>query len=568
MWTPDRYPRGRRFGLPRVAVFSFAVSLAALLPSLLLAAPRPQPSPADTAPASAAERRALRQTIEQSYEVLPISDGVLLRPKAPRAGVKSIEIKGSDIAINGATLPTRAVRDWLGDSAEPLLRLQRLKPADRLQLLGIDRPQAKLDTLKGLPAKPSGDALPGKPGGEKAERLETPEAPEAPEPPEAAETGDKPEPPAEAAEAESSDSGNHYTGDRMNIGGGVTVAKGERAEQVVAIGGPAHVEGEVDQGVVSVGGSVYIDGKVGGDVVSVGGGVWLKPNAVIDGDVTSVGGTIHREAGAQIHGNTSEVGLFPWLERWDSDGHGRHWRNSWKGDWGPFAWFGGFGDFLGSLTWFILTCLLVCLVILVARQPLERAYRQLTAQPWLSAGVGVLSALAFWPLFIIVTVLLVITIVGCLLIALYPFFFLFLALWLLLGYATVALRIGRLFEERFQINFGGPYLAAIMGVFLIQVTAILGSLFSWMGGPGHFLAAMLGFFGFLVKLAALMVGFGAVVLARFGTAPGYWPRRGAPGIPVVPAVPPESTVNPAPGELPLTHSEPPLYGEENPPKVD
>ena len=40
---------------------------------------------------------------------------------------------------------------------------------------------------------------------------------------------------------------------------------------------------------------------------------------------------------------------------------------------------------------------------------------------------------------------------------------------------------------------------------------------------------------------AFLYGFGAVILARFGLEPGYWPRRGAP----VPPPPP-----PPPGPLP------------------
>jgi regulator of PEP synthase PpsR (kinase-PPPase family) len=71
--------------------------------------------------------------------------------------------------------------------------------------------------------------------------------------------------------------------------------------------------------------------------------------------------------------------------------------------------------------------------------------------------VGLASAIFFWPLFFVVTILLAITIVGCVLFLLYPFLFLYLGLLVLLGYTAVAYRVGRLLEGRFDRRPGSPY---------------------------------------------------------------------------------------------------------------
>ena len=148
----------------------------------------------------------------------------------------------------------------------------------------------------------------------------------------------------------------------------------------------------------------------------------------------------------------------------------------------------------------------------------------------------------------VVTILLAITIVGCALFLLYPFLFLYLILLLILGYATVAYRLGRWVEGRFNRNFGSPNVTALVGVGLIQIWSVLGSLFDIPPYLGPF-AVMFGIVGFLAQAAAWIVGFGAVILARFGTSPGYWPRQGAP----VPPPPPPYAQPAAPADgLPLT----------------
>ncbi len=495
---------GRRFLQVAFVALGLGLSVAT---GLAVAAPQ-SPTP----PASAEERSSLRQALESRYEVLPVRDGIALKPRQPRAGIRTIEVTADGVAVNGERVSARTLRDWLGADADSILRLQGLSSAEQRQIFGLEGSAAPATT----PAAP--ETTPEATTGET----------EVSEEPAQAETSVTAEPAERFVDR-------HGAGSRVNVGGSVTVEKDEVAQDAVAVGGSVTVEGEVEGDVSAVGGAARINGKVGGEVVSVGNSVFLGPHAEVDGDVTSVGGRIHREPGAKIHGGTHEVGILPF-------GRGLHFRHDWD-DW-PF--WGGMSEVMGSVMHMVLLVLLVCLMLLVARVPLERVDRQLVTQPWKSAAVGLAGVVFFWPLVAAVTILLAITIIGCALFLLYPFLFLYLGLLALLGYAAVAYRLGRIIEARFNRRFGSPYVVAIVGVLAIQVWSVLGNMLDALPGPFGFLVGM---FGFLVQAVAWIVGIGAIILARFGLAPGYWPQRGAPA--PVPPAPEDRLVEP----LPLSEAE-------------
>jgi hypothetical protein len=517
MFTPSEgktYP-GRRF--LQVAVLFLGLGLTAAVSAM--AAPQSPTAP----PASAEERASLRQTLESRYEVLPVRDGIALKPRQPRAGIRTIEVTADGVAVNGEKVSARTLRDWLGADADSILRLQGLGSAEQRQIFGLEGGSAPA-------APPIPEATPAETtaGGETTGETEVSEEPAQAETPE----------PAGPAEPSGE---RHSSGSRVNVGGSVTVDKDETVEEAVAIGGSATVEGDVDGDVTAIGGSAHINGRVGGEVVAVGNSVYLGPHAEVSGDVTSVGGRIRREPGAKIHGTTHEVGILPF---------GRH--VHFGRDWDAWPFWGGVSNVMGSLMCTVVMALLVCLVLLFARVPLERVDRQLVTQPWKSAAVGLAGVVFFWPMLAAVTVLLAITVIGCALFLLYPFLFLYLGLLALLGYAAVAYRLGRIIEARFNRTFGSPYVAAIVGVLLIQVWSVLGNILDLLPGPFGFLV---GLFGFLVIAVAWIVGIGAVILARFGLAPGYWPQRGT--LATVPPAP----VPPAPYDrpfepLPLSQVEP------------
>ncbi|HEY4564527.1 MAG TPA: polymer-forming cytoskeletal protein [Thermoanaerobaculia bacterium] len=521
----------KRFSGKR-AVRALALLLVLGPGAALHAAPAPQSS--DRPPATAQERGDLRRTIEARYQVLPVSGGVLLNARQVKAGVRTIEVKGSQIDVNGEAVTARTLRDWLGADADPVLRLLGMTAADQRQLFGLNAegasPQPAAAPGASTQEPPTSDTDVTETSPEASERPETPEQPEAPEPPDT----------SKHRESRSS-------GSRVNVGGSVQIDKDEMADEAVAVGGSVDVQGQVTDQVTAIGGPVRVEGKVGGEVLSVGSSVYLGPHAVVEGDVTSIGGGVHKEPGAVIHGAIHEVGVLPFIGRqrfhrgpiWI----GRHW-----GRWG------GVSDLMGNLMGLMLTVLLSWLVVLVARRPLERVDRMLTMQPWQSAAVGLASGVFSLPIFFLVTVLLLISIVGCVLFLLYPFLFLYLGLLLLLAYTAVAYRLGRLLEDRFNRPVGSPYAATLIGVVALQSWGVLGSLFDVLPWPFGVISFMFSLFGMLLFVAAMVVGFGAVVLSRFGLEPGYWPRRGAPPAPPTPPSPPGDEALPL--SDPFTNSSP------------
>jgi hypothetical protein len=236
-----------------------------------------------------------------------------------------------------------------------------------------------------------------------------------------------------------------------------------------------------------------------------------------------------------------EIGMFPFV--WGDWGDG--WHGHWDWDWdSPWWWFGGVSGTIGSVMGVLLAMGLVCLVLFIAPRPVERVDRQLVAQPWACLGAGLAAGLGFLPALALLTLL-----TCCLLILVYPFLFLVVGWFVLLGYATVARRLGWYLSHRFGWNLSNPYLAALIGVLVLEIWSIIGHLLALPGLVPF--AWMFEAFDFAVGLAALLVGTGAVVLARFGAAPGYWDRGGVPPAPPVPQ--PAEPGQPA-GDLPLSAS--------------
>jgi cytoskeletal protein CcmA (bactofilin family) len=489
MWNPSDFPLQRTLRAG-VAVLALALSGPALAQE-----PAP-PATGATAPQN------LRQLIEKSYEVLPLHNGVVLRPRQERLGVRTIEVSGDTIAVNGERVTEGVLRAWLAADADPVLRLHRLPPRERQALFGLQaggNGELPAEAPAEVPAETAETEIPAE--GETPPEAPDAEAPDAPPTPESEETPETPEEPDFPSSA---------SGSQVNVFGDITIDKDELAEEAVAILGKVRVEGEVSRDVTAVGGSVTINGRVGGNVTAVGGNVRLGPQAVVDGDVSSVGGTIVRSEGSRIHGKTSEVGTD---RDWDDEDV-----NFTFHPWSPFL--GNTMDLFWQLAGVGILALLVFLCLLVARGPLERVERHVENEPWVAGLVGFAAQLVFIPLLVTVTILLVITIVGCALIALYPFLFIALGLAALLGYAAVAHRLGRFLETRFGRRFGSPYAVALVGVMAIEVWSLLGRVIGLGGGPLDFLAFTVLAFGFVVQYVAWTIGFGAVLLARFGSARG------------------------------------------------
>jgi uncharacterized RDD family membrane protein YckC len=136
---------------------------------------------------------------------------------------------------------------------------------------------------------------------------------------------------AEQGKAKASAQGRIRTGGKRGnnsltgFGQTVTLAAGEKADEVVAIMGSASSAGEVKrdvvaimgntrvtggsaQSAVAVMGNVYVNAHVRNEVVAIMGNVELGPDAVVDGEIVCIGGQITRDAAAQTNGRVESIG--------------------------------------------------------------------------------------------------------------------------------------------------------------------------------------------------------------------------------------------------------------------
>ena len=391
----------------------------------------------------------LKRQIERRFEVLPLTDGLALRPRSAVRGVRSIEIAGGTIAIDGVPSTGAELRDKLGADADLVLRLSYLDADARRAMFGPEAPPA--------PAQPSSEPS---------------AAPIPPEPP-------LPTP----ARSRHSDA-------RVRIGGSVTVDADESVEDVVVIGGSAHVMGEVT-----------------GDVVVIGGTAYLGPGSDVRKDVTIVGGSLDRDPKARVGGRVNEVGPGVGL-------HGLRFGRTPFGTIFLGSMWGGLFAFISTMIYLAILCLFGFLVVLINRDYVEKVAARAAADPVKAGVVGLLAQLLFLPLLVITIILLVITLVGIPLLVLVPFAVLGLIVFCFVGFTAVAYRIGGFVSARMGSALN-PYMTAVAGIVVVMLPVLIGRVLGIGGAMMLPLALPLLVLGFLAQYLAWTVGFGAVALNRF-----------------------------------------------------
>ncbi|MCL5292094.1 MAG: polymer-forming cytoskeletal protein [Actinobacteria bacterium] len=261
--------------------------------------------------------------------------------------------------------------------------------------------------------------------------------------------------------------------DVVRFGESATIPRDKVVGSLVVFGGDATVDGTVGEAVVVFGGNATIAGTVGRDVVVFGGNVELKPTAHIKKDLVNFGGKVKREEGARVDG--SEVfgpKFVPGFRIPD-------WFSSW-------FWF-----FQGTV---VLIGLMALGALSVALLPNEttRLASTVAAEPWKSLGVGVLAVLAI-PF---VLLALLITLIG---IPIIPFFILALPIIFLYSYIGAGRLIGQKIIELINGTADVPILSVVVGILVLGLVGFVPVL------------------GDIIKVAAVLVGLGAVLTTKFGT---------------------------------------------------
>jgi hypothetical protein len=267
--------------------------------------------------------------------------------------------------------------------------------------------------------------------------------------------------------------------------GDTVVEEGKTVEKISTVWGDVHVEGEVEQDVRSAFGDVGIYGPVGGDVDAGFGDVYI--NAPVGGDVDVGHGDVQLGSGARV-GEKISLGngsFYPHQEAVFGNVETAGMASDFE-DEGSFL--GAFSDVLG---WAVMTLVLVAAAVLLAvaaPRPLRAVTRRLEASPGRSFVLGVGSL----PVAIILSVLLVVTVVGGLLLfLLWPAYF---AL-LFFGLLVASYSLGRKIVLAVGRYRGGDAMAAAIGAVIVAAVLLIPVL------------------GVLVFIALTLLGTGAAVSA-------------------------------------------------------
>ena len=408
----------------------------------------------------------LRVQLERRFDVLPLQDGVMLRPRSRIGGVRAIEVHEGSIAVDGQAVTGAELRNRLGNDADLVVRVSFLNPDQLRNLTGA------AEAEPAPVAEPPVVAPPVDPDDNARDRR--------------------------ARRGPFGRRGPGNSGDRVRFGGTITVNEGDT------------VEGDV----VVIGGFARIMGRVTGEVVVVGGSAQLGPKADVTGDVVVVGGGLQRDPGARIGGEVEEVGVGP-----ININPNIHWP-SWGG---PGPWFGNpFGGFFSLVSTVVrvgILCLLTAIVLLLGSGYVDRIRTLAAAEPLKAGAVGFLSQVLMVPLLVILTIVLIITIVGIPFLLLLPFAVLALAVLALVGFTAVAREVGQKVLGRVWSDGdsgAGVFAATMAGVLLIVSPVLLGRLVGMGGGPLWLVSTPLSIVGFVVEYLAWTIGFGAVLFMLLG----------------------------------------------------
>jgi hypothetical protein len=285
----------------------------------------------------------------------------------------------------------------------------------------------------------------------------------------------------------------------------------KKRNEVVKFGGDIRVEKneKIVGSVVVFGGNACIAGSVTEDVVVLGGDLIIEETADIRGSAVCFGGDIEKMAGAKIGDQEVSLGSFPF-------GMAIH----------PFFVYGdeGVGRFMhrgiGLFTDIVLLGLLLLLgagIIFFFPNALDRVEGAVDDNLLKSGFVGLLGEILVLPLFLIVTVVLCVSIIGI------PLLFLVIPLGLLglvaaccLGYIGVSMFAGQKFGASKAIKTTSRYRVMVVGIIILLAFNILATIVGLTGSLG-LLEILFCTVGGLITYLAATIGFGAVIMTRFGT---------------------------------------------------
>lgn len=276
----------------------------------------------------------------------------------------------------------------------------------------------------------------------------------------------------------------------------------------LALGQDVHIQRdeEVTDAAVVIGGSLVVDGRVRDGIVVVGGDLRLTATADVRGDIVLVGGQLVREPGARHSGSVNYLSFGDWSRR--------------TFGWLPTFQFGEFGRWLslaGTVTRVSLLAMLMTIMLIVARPAVARSGRAAVAEPIRAGLIGLAAEIFFVPFLIAASVGLAITIVGIPFVALLVPIAIAVAMFaFVLGFTSLACRLGEWVEDRLGWQPGNAFLATAIGAFLIMAPALAARLVGVGPDALHPAAFALLMIGLAVEFLAWTIGLGAAIVTGLG----------------------------------------------------
>jgi hypothetical protein len=277
--------------------------------------------------------------------------------------------------------------------------------------------------------------------------------------------------------------------DEFILGGTFTLASGETLSgNLWILGGNVTLEAgsHVTGDIMLLGGNVSLDGEVSGDINAMGGNIGLQSQAVVRGDLNLVGGSYDRDPSAQINGQVNTAPTGPFQFTLPSGG-----RVPVVGVSANPVW-----DFMAFFFRAFVIAALAMLAVMFWPKHIERIGQTAIAQPIPAGGIGLLTAVIapIVLLFITITIILIpLTLIGLVI----------LSIMVLLGWISIGMEVGQRMAISLKQEWASPISAGV-GTLVFTIVA---------GGVGEVVPCV----GWVVPTLLGLLGFGSVLLTRFGT---------------------------------------------------
>jgi MFS family permease len=261
---------------------------------------------------------------------------------------------------------------------------------------------------------------------------------------------------------------------------GYTTAVHAEATSVVKINNDVTIEENMKvRNVFVLRGQITINGTVEQNVVAIGGSIVLTRTAVVNGDVVALGGIIVMGKGANVHGTLTEI---------NSSNISAAISDLLSDDWEGWSWL--FAIF--SVVVFFAILILALLIVALIPKPIQVIAETIKTNTFKVSLSGLLGLLLIVP----IAVLLTISVIGIVLI---PLEMILVVSAALLGFIAVSQLVGRRVLMLIKRTGGGVIRQTFWGLITL-----------WLIG-------WIPYVGWIIKVLAVVLGLGGVIMTRFGT---------------------------------------------------